>query len=628
MAAHNGNANRDIYVRDPLPDQLPPHNLEAERKLLGGMMLDNGTIADVLEVLAREDLYRDSHQFLFDAIVAVHHSGLPADAIHVAEELIRMGRFDEIGGDELLGEVLNDVPHGANAKYHAEIVKQKAIARRLAEAALEDIRDTYSNRYTSEELVARREERQSRIEFLGAAGCKDDELPKYWPKPLGQAAYHGLLGEAMELIMPHTEADPAPTLLTMAAGLGNMVGRGPHMMLGGARHALKFFVAVIGNTATGRKGTSWEAARHVLESVSPEWVADNVKRGMASGEGMIVRIQDEISQEVDDPKALPGMPPKKKIIIAKGVADKRALWLESEFGGVLGMMNRDGSSLSQKVRQFWEGENVESSTKNAPVRTTGAHVSIVGHSTFEDLTNNLLSVDMANGFGNRFLWCVSRDSKNLPEGGMINQDSPKFRSVASRMNSAILGAMGEDRTPFVRDPSLREMWWELYPTLKLRPPGLLGALTQRAAPYVMRLACLYAMLDRTFVIQKEHMEAALEIWRYCEDSTRFIFGDRLGDSVAEKILKGLLESDNKALSASQIHSQVLKGRVKAEDRDKALYRLFRQGYVECEDPAESGQSKRTGGRMIWRLRALKSLDPRAKCAKYKSRAANPEPPAF
>jgi replicative DNA helicase len=136
-----------------LGDTLPPQNLEAERKVLGGILLDNDVLHEVIPILKADDFYRDSHQTIFRAICELYDLGKAVDGLTLAEELIRRGDYDSVGGDETLAEIANSVPHAANAKYHAEIVREKSISRKLIEGATEIIRDGYSNRMTAKELL-------------------------------------------------------------------------------------------------------------------------------------------------------------------------------------------------------------------------------------------------------------------------------------------------------------------------------------------------------------------------------------------------------------------------------------------------------------------------------------------
>ncbi|MEO6809568.1 MAG: replicative DNA helicase [Isosphaeraceae bacterium] len=163
----NGNGNGHGHARAPLlvnlADRLPPQNLEAEQGVLGSVLLDNDVLHDVIQVLKVEDFYRDSHQTIFRAIRDLYDLGKPVDSIILTEELTRRGEFEQIGGIETLAQLLGCVPHAANAKYHAGIVREKAIVRDLIAAANEILRDGYSNTFTANQVLEAAEQRVFQI---------------------------------------------------------------------------------------------------------------------------------------------------------------------------------------------------------------------------------------------------------------------------------------------------------------------------------------------------------------------------------------------------------------------------------------------------------------------------------
>jgi len=154
-----GNGKQNGFGRGSKPDvgaladRLPPQNLEAERSLLGSILWDNEILHDVVGIIRAEDFYRDTHQVIFAAIRDLYESRKGIDAVTLAEELERRGQFEQVGGNEMLAEITTSVPHAANGKYYAEIVRQKSINRHLIEYATEIIHDGYSNEYTGEQLL-------------------------------------------------------------------------------------------------------------------------------------------------------------------------------------------------------------------------------------------------------------------------------------------------------------------------------------------------------------------------------------------------------------------------------------------------------------------------------------------
>lgn len=140
-------------------DRLPPQNLEAELGVLGSVLLDNDMLHEVIPKLKVEDFYRDSHQIIYRAIRDLYDQGKAVDLITLADELERRNEFKAIGGDAMLTQVVDSVPHAANAKYYAQIVWEKSIGRQLIETANEILRDGYSDKFTADELGEKAESR-------------------------------------------------------------------------------------------------------------------------------------------------------------------------------------------------------------------------------------------------------------------------------------------------------------------------------------------------------------------------------------------------------------------------------------------------------------------------------------
>jgi DNA-binding transcriptional ArsR family regulator len=222
-------------------------------------------------------------------------------------------------------------------------------------------------------------------------------------------------------------------------------------------------------------------------------------------------------------------------------------------------------------------------TKNSPAVATGAHISIIGHITKLELLRNLTSTEAANGFGNRFLWCCVKRSKFLPEGGTA--DDLDFDSQIRDLTAAVQFA--RETQEICRDDEARQMWADVYPQLSEGKPGLLGAMIARAEAQTMRLACLYALLDRSSVIRADHLLAAVALWTYCEDSARWIFGDVLGDPVADEILRSLRRSP-KGMTRTEI-ARLFSNHREKQELARALALLLEEGLVSYEKESTGGR---------------------------------------
>lgn len=117
-------------------DRTPPQDMAAEQSVLGAMLLSKDAIADVLESIKGIDFYRPAHEMIFDSILDLYGRGEPADAVTVAAELTRRGEIGRVGGHPYLHELVSTVSIASNASYYAEIVREKAVLRRLVEASM------------------------------------------------------------------------------------------------------------------------------------------------------------------------------------------------------------------------------------------------------------------------------------------------------------------------------------------------------------------------------------------------------------------------------------------------------------------------------------------------------------
>ena len=136
-------------------DRTPPQDNNAEQSVLGSMLLSKDAIADVIESVRGTDFYRPAHETIFDAIVDLYGRGEPADPVTVAAELQRRGDLARIGGAPYLHTLSASVPIAANAGYYAEIVREKAILRRLVDAGTRIAQWGYSGEGEVDEVVDR-----------------------------------------------------------------------------------------------------------------------------------------------------------------------------------------------------------------------------------------------------------------------------------------------------------------------------------------------------------------------------------------------------------------------------------------------------------------------------------------
>lgn len=342
----------------------------------------------------------------------------------------------------------------------------------------------------------------------------DDHHDDDWPV-LDRSALEGLPGRVVEAVDPYTEADPAAVLCTFLTAFGSAVGSGPSFAVGADCHRSNLFAVLVGQSSKARKGSSWSPIRALFALADPTWTETRIVSGLGSGEGLVHAVRDPL---VRDGQTLDA-----------GEPDKRALVLATEFSAVLRVISRQGSTLSPVLRDAWDRGDLRVTTKNAPIRATGAHVSILAHVTETELRRELTDTEAASGFGNRFLWIAVRRSKLLPEPDPFDRVDGLARDIRRALETARAIVTVE------RDADARALWLTRYAHLSRDRFGLAGSLTDRAEAQVVRLALLYALAAGSRTVRGEHLESALALWDYAERSADRLFGSATGDPLADEI---------------------------------------------------------------------------------------------
>jgi replicative DNA helicase len=134
----------DLGPHDQEFERTPPHDIAAEQGVLGGMLLSQDAIAEVIEVLRTQDFYRPAHQIIFDVILDLYGRGDPADAVTVAGELTKRGEIGRVGGAPYLHTLISSVPTAANAGYYAKIVRERSVLRKLVETGTRIVQMGYA----------------------------------------------------------------------------------------------------------------------------------------------------------------------------------------------------------------------------------------------------------------------------------------------------------------------------------------------------------------------------------------------------------------------------------------------------------------------------------------------------
>ena len=370
-----------------------------------------------------------------------------------------------------------------------------------------------------------------------------------WPE-IEAEAFHGLAGEISLAIAPLTEADPIAILAQTLAAFGSAFGRNAYYRVGDVKHYPNIYQILSGRTSKGRKGTSYAPVEAQFRLADPTWADRCVKSGLSSGEGIIHNLHDGIWVN-ERTKERGQKATYERILKEPPVSDKRLFVIEQELASALTVMKRQGNTLSQVLRLGWDGLKLQTLVKHNAETATGAHLSVIGHITIEELRSLLDQVAITSGLVNRFLIILVRRAQELPFPGVL--DPEDAQAYASRIKS-LLTTMDWRRSEVTFSPAAKELWEAEYHELSAEKPGLFGFAVNRAEAQTARLSMIYALLDGTYAIEPVHLRAGLAFWRYCEASAKYIIGDFIGDPLADDILRALRQTRPDGMSRREIYN--------------------------------------------------------------------------
>jgi hypothetical protein len=300
-------------------------------------------------------------------------------------------------------------------------------------------------------------------------------------------------------------------------------------------------VVQVGRTGSGRKGTAASHPKLIFSRLDSDWMKNRIKSGLSTGEGLAYLVRDEQRENVPIKEKERHTGEFETVVTDLGEPDKRLLIIEPEFASVLKVMEREASTLSAKIRDAWDHGNLSPLTKTDRTTATGAHICIMGHITINELRRYLTATERGNGFANRFLFALTKRAQFLPSGkGAPQEVLEKHFTPLTRLLRIARG-----RNVLTRDPQCEELWANIYPDLEEEIPELAGEILGRGAAQVLRLSLLYSLLDPKEAdstepaIRTPHLMTALAVWEYCKQSVFHIFGDAIGDPMADRLLRAI-----------------------------------------------------------------------------------------
>lgn len=336
----------------------------------------------------------------------------------------------------------------------------------------------------------------------------DSPLPRM-PSLQDKYPFYGLLGDILRVIMPGTEADEMAISSHLMAALANVIGRRPYFKDGKTEHYLTLNIAVAAMSCHARKTSALEVALKLLRTIDPSWER-NCRTVLPWADANIIA----------GIRALARTRGNRSTRSSSVTKNGRLLVLADNFGRILVATGHPDNTLSPVLRRLWSKGNGKTTVDGEEVRVANAHVGFVGHFNLDSSISRLRRGARKNGLASLFLWFFVRRSKCVPYS---RWPTAKLEPLVLRLKKVVAFARTVDEMK--RSHKAETLWADLHARLTPQPsqhPGL-APLKKHAPTHVMRLACVFALMDMSATVKTQHLRAAMKMWAFVDESIDFIF---------------------------------------------------------------------------------------------------------
>lgn len=400
---------------------------------------------------------------------------------------------------------------------------------------------------------------------------------------IGPDAFYGIAGQLANEVSAIDGVSKEAILMQFLICIGNLCGQKFYYFIGGKKIYPSDFLILCGSTGSSKKGTSFSDVKWFFDKYWPEFTHSRLKTGVNSGEGLINCIRDKIISIEKDKTG-------KEIEVIKdqGALSKIVLFLEPELSRLLKAGKREGSTVTETIRNAWDQVPLEINTSQRSIRSTDYNVSLIAHITPNELKSLVTDIDSSNGFLNRFLFCLAGNA----EPKVFPEPFEKVRFSFSTELVTLISFINSIESEVIDlDESARVYYEDIYKEYFYKPESEISDLIGRNIPHLLKMAMLYAILDRSPFIKTEHLKASKALIDFSENSIRYIFKDKIYNKKEKKILYFLSKHSGHS-SRGKIQSDCFKNNISKEELDLLSNNLTSKKAIKSE---------LSDGKEIWSL---------------------------
>jgi hypothetical protein len=407
-----------------------------------------------------------------------------------------------------------------------------------------------------------------------------ESVLKYEPKlilepMISEECFYGIAGTLANESAPEVGVSREAVLFQFLIFIGNMCEHKFYFNLGGSKLYLNDYLLIVGETSKAKKGTSLKTVKYFIEKINSDYYKLCIRTGVNSGEGLVNSVRDKVISKEKNKKG-----EEVETILDEGGKSKIALFIEPEFSRLMKSGKRDGNTATEILRQAWDGDYLEVVVKKDSCSSSDHHISMIGHITqneFEFLNSN---VDSTNGYLNRFLFCRIFNGSPVPLP--ISFDKLSF-DFMPELHSAMAFIKNTEIEELALEEDAKELWTDIYNNFFYSPDDNYSDLMARTPTHILKMAMIFAVLDRNNRISKDHLISAKAIVDYSNDSIRFIFTNpnkkKLGNE--NKVIEYITKKNGTVLR-SDVMRELFNRKIKALDLDFLKDSLTNQGLIKVQ----------------------------------------------
>lgn len=407
-------------------------------------------------------------------------------------------------------------------------------------------------------------------ERLSVSFDEDSELPG-----LHEATMLGELGEIVMTVCKDNEVHPVFVLAELLSWLGTYMNV-PYFMFGGVKLHCNINFVTVGNSSKAWASTSSDIVSRIFDGVLGK--TQYLEGHLLNGESLIAAVRG------DSPPYDKNI--RKEAALSDDISDKRLLLREKEFRSAIANAKRPGNSLSEIVNALFMNGRAELHVKSGKISATGAHVSILAHTSCTDFSALKSDVKQSGEFASHFLWLLLDRLKPVPNPKAMTDE--KVQYFQHKIEKIIQAANRLERVKMSKPA--RELWNNIYPGLTKADSSVAGSVVSRSEIHTIKLALLYALVAGHTLITTDDLRSAHALVMYAWESASIIFKGRLDCNDEEKILCALHTAPNHKMSLTEISNHVFNNN-KGKSVRLLLSEMEKKNQVQLKKVITPGRSK-------------------------------------